>query len=471
MQTTKQLAGLFLMMALAMGELALAQRLPNFSDLIETYGAAVVNVRASRTTQTETPELDDAIPEPFRRFFEEPPGGRGRGEGRGQGRSPRRFDPRAQGSGFIINANGLILTNAHVVEGAEEIVVILADRRELPAKLLGADERTDVALLKVEAGDLPQVKVGDSDKLRVGDWVLAIGSPFGFERSATQGIVSALSRSLPDGTYVPFIQTDAAVNPGNSGGPLFSLDGTVVGINAQIYTRSGGYQGLSFAIPINVAMNVAKQLETSGRVQRGWLGVGIQDMDQQLAESFKLPRPQGALVTQVNPGSPAEKAGILDGDVILTFNKQPIERSSSLPPVVGATPIDSTVEVEVMRDGKRRTLKLTVGELAEAGRPIAQSSIAPENNADLGMTLGELTPELRKQLQIDRGVVVRELAIDGPAAEAGLQPNDVILSFNREPVENARQLQELAGKVDKGKRVLVQVRRGDNTFFVTFPLG
>ncbi|MGF1526109.1 MAG: DegQ family serine endoprotease [Candidatus Competibacterales bacterium] len=436
--------------------LAAAQQLPNFASLIEANSPSVVNVRSTRgASPTGNSGLPENIPEPFRRFFEDMPN-------RGMP------NPRSQGSGFIISQDGYVLTNAHVVAGADEVLVGLSDRREYRAEVVGTDERTDVALLKIDTASLPAVELGDSDAVQVGDWVLAIGSPFGFERSATQGIVSALSRSLPDGTYVPFIQTDAAVNPGNSGGPLFNLDGEVIGINAQIYSRTGGYQGLSFAIPINVAMNVADQLRTEGVVRRGWLGVSIQDMNQALAESFGLERPQGALIAQVLPDSPAEQAGFEVGDVILAFNRQDINRSSNLPPIVGSTPVDQEVPVEVLRNGQRQTLQVTVGELDEDGRAVARSGPSSSENREgkLGLAVDDLNNRQKSELGVDRGVVVREVNPTGPAARAGVQEGDVILSFNNRPVESAEDFADMVVGAPADKPAVVLLKRDDNNLFV-----
>lgn len=332
-----------------------ANTLPDFSALVDTEGHAVVKISVTSESAQEgfsgIPGLDlEQLPENYRRFFEQLPDNPGRNQRRGTG----------FGSGFIVDPSGYVITNAHVVAGAVDIKVGLHDRRELTATLVGTDKSSDIAVLKVDAENLPVVKIGDSDNMKVGEWVLAIGSPFGFEHTATQGIVSALSRSLPDDTYVPFIQTDVAVNPGNSGGPLFNTAGDVIGVNSQIYSRSGGYQGLSFAIPINVAMSIAEQLRESGFATRGWLGVRIQNVDQSLAESFGLTRPEGALISEVTKNSPANKAGILAGDIILEFNKKPVPFSSALPPLVGVIKPGDTVESMVLRDGVRKILNVTI---------------------------------------------------------------------------------------------------------------
>jgi len=437
---------------------SLAGELPAFNTLVEQYGSAVVNIRASGVSETSpASELPEGMPEPFRRFFKELPE---------PGERPKGMQPQAQGSGFIISPDGYILTNAHVVKDAKEVSVRLDDRREYPAKVVGSDDRTDVALLKVEATNLPAVKVGDSDKLKVGDWVLAIGSPFGLDRTATQGIVSALSRSLPDENYVPFIQTDAAVNPGNSGGPLFDTDGKVVGVNSQIYSRSGGYMGVSFAIPINVAMNTAEQLKTKGHVERGWLGVTIQDMDQKLAQSFGLDKPEGALVSSVNPGSPADRAGIKAGDVILHYNGKSIDRSGNLPPLVGATALGSSVPVEVLRDGKTRQLTVTIAELAETPTQLAQTH-GPAEKGTLGVMVSDLNAQQRQALGLsEQGVLVNGLAPDSPAASAGLQPNDVILAFDHQAVKSVAQMKDLVKKAPTGKPIALLVQRDQSTLFL-----
>jgi serine protease Do len=446
---------LALALAGAMVTQSWAVELPSFNELVKQYGPAVVNIRATGMISTRPiPKLPEDIPEPFRRFFRDLPG-----LGMPQGSKPQ-----AQGSGFVISQDGYILTNAHVVAGAKEVLVRLDDRREYPAKVIGSDEHTDIALLKIDASHLPTVKLGDSDKLKVGDWVLAIGSPFGFERTATQGIVSALSRNLPDDTYVPFIQTDAPVNPGNSGGPLFDTDGNVAGINSQIYSHSGGYMGLSFAIPINVALKVTDQLKTKGYVERGWLGVAIQDMDQPLAQSFGLEKPEGALVSSVTPDSPADKAGIKVGDVILRYDGKTIERSGNLPPLVGNTAVGTRIPVEVLRDGKTHTLALTVGELKEKPAALAQRGQA-EKGA-LGVMVADLDAQQRKALNLDHGVLISDLAPNSPAEAAGLQPEDIILSFNHQEVKSVAQLQELVKQAPTGKAVPVQVQREQNTLFL-----
>ena len=376
------------------------------------------------------------------------------------------------GSGFIISDDGTVLTNAHVVKDADEIVVRLSDQRELQAELVGLDERSDVAVLKIDASGLPTLKLGNSDTLEVGEWVLAIGSPFGLDFTATQGIVSALGRSLPSDSYVPFIQTDVAVNPGNSGGPLLNTQGQVVGINSQIYSRSGGYQGVSFAIPINTAMQVARQIESQGYVSRGWLGVSIQNVTQDLARSFGLDRPRGALVANVLEDSPAAKAGIEPGDIILEFNGQSVSSSSALPPIVGETPVGSRVPVLVLRDGKRKTLKAKIEELKDQdGRAVPARSSQDESMTGLGVQVRDLTDDERETLGIERGgVVIVGMERDGPAARAGIRKGDVIRRVGRSSIDSARQLRKLVDDLPKGKPVSVLVQRGDNPLFVAITI-
>ncbi|NND89374.1 MAG: DegQ family serine endoprotease [Granulosicoccus sp.] len=443
-----------------------ANTLPDFSALVESEGDAVVKVSvvadASQSSTSGIPGFDpEQIPEQFRRFFEQLP----------QNPSPVPRRGVGFGSGFIISDDGYIITNAHVVNDATEIRVGLIDRREFPATLVGSDPASDIALLKIDASGLPVVEIGDSDALKVGEWVLAIGSPFGFEHTATQGIVSALARSLPDDTYVPFIQTDVAVNPGNSGGPLFNTSGEVVGVNSQIYSRSGGYQGLSFSIPINVAMSIADQLREKGYATRGWLGVAIQNVDQALAESFGLEKPEGALVAQVTADSPADKAGVASGDIILEFNGQPVGYSSALPPLVGAVMPGKTVSVQVLRDGKPKTLDVTIEALDE-GRKISSMSIPtdPVSESRLGVKVAEVPDELAERMGISGGVVVAKIAPDGPAAKAGIREGDVILSFNREEIDDVRELEELVDDAPADKSIPVLVQRERSPMFLAMTL-
>ncbi|MFO1352688.1 MAG: DegQ family serine endoprotease [Gammaproteobacteria bacterium] len=438
------------------------QILPNFSQLVSNVGPAVVSIistgKLSATRSQQNPFED--MPEQFKkffdkRFFEQQPN---------PGPEMR---PQGQGSGFIISPDGYVLTNTHVVADADEVLVRLTDRREFKAKVIGSDERADVALLKIDGSGLPTVSLGDSGSLKVGDWVLAIGSPFGFDYSATQGIVSAVGRSLPDGTYVPFIQTDAAVNPGNSGGPLFDLSGKVVGINSQIFSRSGGYMGLSFAIPINVAKNVADQLKAQGYVSRGWLGVMIQDLNQDLAKSFGMDKPHGALVSQVTPDSPAAKAGFKSGDVIVSFDGKPIDRSNDLPVLVGSTAVGASAKVEVVRDGKPETLNVTIGKLEEA--PVQQAK-AETGDGKLGVAVSELSEQQRAEMKVGHGVLVNQVAADSAAAKAGIQAGDVILSFNRHEVKTPGQLAELVKQAPKDKPSVALVMRDKGTLFLPVQL-
>ena len=369
-------------------------QLPDFTEMVKANGVAVVNIS---TTQKAPPEavaqkeqpMPEGMPpemeELFKHFFNNPDGG-----GNGGG------DTQSLGSGFIISKDGYVLTNHHVVKDADEIIVKFSDRRELVAKLIGSDARTDVAVLKVEATDLPAVTIGDPNKLQVGEWVLAIGSPFGFEQSVTAGIVSAKGRSLPGGNYVPFIQTDVAINPGNSGGPLFNMDGQVVGINSQIYSRTGGFMGLSFSIPMDVVMNVVDQIKTSGKAAHGWLGVQIQDVTRELAESFGMKKPQGALVSKIIPGSPAEKAELQIGDIIIEFNGQLIEKSGDLPPMVGMTPINNKATLKILRQGDEKTINFSIGLLPEQVDKVADTKTEkakPTNR--LGVSVTDLTAEER----------------------------------------------------------------------------
>lgn len=393
---------------------------------------------------------------PFRDFFE-------RFFGEEPRMTPRR-PSQSLGSGFIISSDGYILTNAHVVANGGRIVVRLNDHREKNARIIGKDELSDVALLKIDARDLPTVNIGDSDELEVGEWVLAIGSPFGLEHTATQGIVSALGRSLPGDTYVPFIQTDVALNPGNSGGPLFNTDGEVVGVNAQIFSETGGYMGVSFAVPINVAMDVVEQLKTKGEVTRGWLGVLIQPVTKDLAESFGLARPRGALVAKVTPDSPASRGGLRPGDIILEFDGQEVDQSSELPPIVGNTPVGEEVPIEILRSGNRQRLEVTIAQLEVAGQP-ARIQQRPKKTR-LNMAVTDLSEAQRKALDLDKGGVLVEEVGPGPAAEAGLNPGDVIVELNQQPVRNAAHFNRLINELPSGKPVPVLVRREEGALFL-----
>ena len=434
--------------------------LPDFTELVEKHGSAVVNISTIQKAESRSGGPQQRLPDIFRHFFED------FGE---QFEAPRP-DARSQGSGFIISADGYILTNYHVVGSADRILVRMQDRRELEAELVGVDERSDLALLKIEENDLPVVKIGSSKNLRVGEWVLAIGAPFGFESTVTAGIVSAKGRSLPSESYVPFIQTDVAINPGNSGGPLFNLEGEVVGINSQIISRSGGFMGLSFAIPIDIAMDVVAQLRESGRVARGWLGVLIQDVDRDLAESFGLDRPAGALVAQVLDDSPAEAAGLKAGDVVLTFNGVDIQTSSQLPHVVGLIPPGTRVRAEIMRDGKRETLRVEVGDLPEDIESPRRGRAGPQETEKdaLGITVTSLSDAERRELGGD-GVKVTAVE-QGAAARAGIRQGDIIQTINRQPVTNPEQLRELVAELPRGRQVPVLISRGGSARFMTIRL-
>jgi serine protease Do len=430
--------------------------LNGFSDLVKAYGPAVVNVQVEGTVKTgaQIQGIPDDIPEEFRDFFRN-----------FRGPMPRATPMRGEGSGFIVSPDGYILTNAHVVDNAEHVTVRLTDRREFTAKVVGKDKATDVAVLKIDSTGLPTVKIGDSRRAQVGEWVVAIGSPFGFENSVTAGIVSAKSRSLPDGTYVPFIQTDVAVNPGNSGGPLFNLAGEVVGINSQIYSRNGGFQGISFAIPIEIAMNVENQIIKNGRVERGRLGVTVQEVNASLASSFGLDRPRGALVSSVDPDSPAQKAGLQVGDIILSYNGKPIEHNNELALMVADTHPGTKAEIEVWRKGK--TEKLAVA-------PAEQKAKVASNDDDsravakgrLGVVVRALTPD--ESAEVGRkGLVVQQ--VTGAAQRAGIQPGDLVLQLNGTPVATPEQLREAVAK--SGKRAALLIQRDDRQLFVPVEMG
>ena len=455
-----------------LGQISLARaELPEFTELVEQASPAVVNISTRQklpqrevAAQGQMPDLE-GLPPMFREFFERSIPQMPRGPG------GRQREAQSLGSGFIISADGYVLTNNHVVADADEIVVRLSDRSELEAKLIGADPRTDVALLKVEGQNLPTVKLGKSDELKVGEWVLAIGSPFGFDHSVTAGIVSAKGRSLPNESYVPFIQTDVAINPGNSGGPLFNLEGEVVGINSQIFTRSGGFMGLSFAIPISVAMDVANQLKSDGKVSRGWLGVVIQEVNKDLAESFGLDKPAGALVAQVLENGPAAKGGLQVGDVILSLNDQPIIMSADLPHLVGVLKPGSKANLQVVREGSRKTIRLEVGALPEDEGEVAVSSAAGSERSSnrLGVSVVELSAEQKKALDLRGGVVIKEVQ-NGPAALIGLRPGDVITHLNNQAIDSTATFDQVAGKLPANRSVSMRVLRQGRASFITFKL-
>lgn len=437
-----------------------AAPLPDFTELVKDNEAAVVNIstvgEAPRRMNPGGPRSDQ-LEEFFRRFG--PPQ---------QRENQPRLRPRSLGSGFVIESDGYILTNNHVVDGAEKIMVRLSNREEYEAELVGTDPRSDLALLKVSADKkLPALTMGDSDKLEVGEWVLAIGSPFGFDYSVTAGIVSAKGRSLSNpqtGNYVPFIQTDVAINPGNSGGPLFNLDGEVVGINSQIYSNSGGFMGVSFAIPIEMAMDVVSQLKDKGRVSRGWLGVEILEVSRDLALSYGLQRPHGALVARVMEGSPAADAGLQEEDIIIEFNGQDIERSGELPQYVGRAPVGEPSRLTVMRSGKKKKLSVTIGELPEQASLTTTPRQSAQDNK-IGLTFRDLSEQAKEQLGIDGGVEV--ITARGLAGEAGLMPRDIILRMRTKPVVDSEALDDIIADVKPGSIVPVLVLRQQRRIFLT----
>ena len=448
--------------------LAQANELPDFTGLVEKHGTAVVNISAVQNLTTLNNQVVPEIPgipenSPFYDFFKRhmqpfP--------------APRKSEPKSLGSGFIISSDGYILTNAHVVETADEITVKLNDKREFVAEIIGTDRKTDIALIKINATDLPKVTQGNPENLKVGEWVVAIGSPFGFEHSVTAGIVSAKGRSLAQENYVPFIQTDVAINPGNSGGPLFNMRGEVVGINSQIYSRTGGFMGLSFAIPINVATEIADQLKVSGKVSRGRIGVMIQEVTKELAESFGLSDGNGALVVSVEKGGPADRAGIKARDIILQFDEKIITTSADLPRTVGNTKPGAKISIQIWRDGSLKTVKVEVGETpsdeAAENRKLKQGKKTDTSNR-LGLALSEIPAEQKKQLEISNGLLVEDMQ-SGIASRSGVRIGDIILGFNSKDVNSVEQFNELLKQVKSGKNIALLVKRGDITTFITMKL-
>jgi serine protease Do len=433
-----------------------AREVLDVADLVEKHGPAVVNISTTKLVKRNGDGFpfvlpdDEEMQEFFRRFF---PGGP---------RGPAQEIPaRGAGSGFIVSNDGYILTNAHVVRNADEVEVKLIDKRKFSAKVIGTDSRTDVAVLKIPAGNLPTVKLGDPSRLRVGEAVAAIGSPFGFENSVTAGIVSAKGRTLPSESYVPYIQTDVPINPGNSGGPLFNMRGEVVGVNSQIYSRSGGYQGVSFAIPIDLAMEVAEQLKGGGKVSRGWLGVVIQEVTADLADSFGLDRPRGALVAQVQEDSPAARAGVQASDVILAFDGRAVENSGDLPRMVGMGKPNTKIPLEVWRRGKVQALSVTLGELPAEEQLATKSSRSYSRG---GLALSELSADQRSELKLDHGLLVE--SVTGDAARAGIRIGDIILAVNNGKVSSVESFHKAIAAVPKGKSAAILVRRGDGSLYI-----
>mgnify|MGYP006285187473 CR=1 FL=1 len=446
--------------------------LPDFTEMVKINGPSVVNIS---TTQKPRPnnelslkgqdipeDLPPEMEEFLRRFGKIPEEGDEYG-GNEEGQS--------LGSGFIISSDGYILTNHHVVKNADEIIVKLSDRRELTAKLIGSDERTDVAVLKVDASGLPAVSIGDPNALKVGEWVVAIGSPFGFDQSATAGIVSAKGRSLPGGSYVPFIQTDVAINPGNSGGPLFNMEGKVVGINSQIYSRTGGFMGLSFSIPVDVVMNVVNQIKTNGKASHGWLGVQIQDVTRKLAESFGMQKPQGALVSRIVPDSPASKADIQIGDIIVEYNGKPVETSGDLPPMVGVTPINETATLKIIRQGETKTVTFKVGLLPDQDKKTGKTN-KPEVKASnkLGIQVSDLSAEEREALQIAKGGVMVRSVEKGIAREAGIQRGDVILRIQNNTINNVDDFDKVVKNLPVDKSIALLIQHNGATAFLALKI-
>jgi serine protease Do len=443
--------------------LTLQAALPEFTQIVDNAKDSVVNIstktraRPSSSQQYNMPKLPEGSPfgDLFDKFFDRDELDR------------RGHESQSLGSGFIISEDGYILTNHHVIAGADEVIVRMSNRKEFVATIVGSDEASDIAVLKVDGEDLPVLRFGDSDKLKVGEWVLAIGSPFGFDHSVTAGIVSAKGRSLPSDNYVPFIQTDVAINPGNSGGPLFNLDGEVIGINSQIYSRTGGFMGLSFAIPIEMAVDVADQIKETGSVSRGWLGVLIQEVTRELAESFGMENPHGALVAKVLDNSPAAAAGLEVGDVIVEFNGKPVMRSSGLPPLVGRAKVGKEAQVVVIRNKERRQIGVNIAQLPTE---ITQAAYTPEDNvieeSALGMKVEALSADASKRLRIEAGVQVVQVDATGPASEAGIQKGDVITMIDNKPVESVSEFEAVANGLKSGKSVAMLVQRRAGPVFL-----
>ncbi len=436
--------------------------LPDFSRITDQRGPGVVNISVTGTTKTsgngspfQGMDPDDPVFQFFKRFGGIP-----------QQQGPSETPMRGQGSGFIVSSDGVILTNAHVVKDAKDVTVKLTDRREFKAKVIGTDPKTDVAVIKIDAKDLPYLPLGNTRDLKVGEWVLAIGSPFGFENTVTAGVVSAKGRSLPDDSYVPFIQTDVAVNPGNSGGPLFNARGEVVGINAQIYSRTGGYQGVSFAIPIEVATKVRDQILKTGKASHARLGVVIQEVNQAFADSFKLDKPEGALVSSVEKGGPADKAGLKAGDVIRKVDGQPIVASGDLPALIGQASPGSQITMEVWREGRQQTLNARLGDASDKAAQVAKADGGAEQGK-LGLALRPLQPDEKREAGVDGGLLIQDTG--GPAATAGLQAGDVLVAVNGTPVKSVEQVRELIGKSSKSVALLIQ--RDGQKIFVPVRLG
>ncbi len=446
--------------------------LPDFTGLVETQSAAVVNISTTQKVKRRNiPQRPHGVPPgaPFddflKRFF---------GDEESGGARPDFYDAKSLGSGFIISKDGYLLTNNHVIKEADEIIVRLSDRREFVAEVIGMDPRSDVALLKIDADELPVVKVGSSNELKVGEWVLAIGSPFGFDHTVTAGIVSAKGRSLPNENYIPFIQTDVAINPGNSGGPLFNLDGEVVGINSQIYSRTGGFMGLSFAIPMDVAMDVFEQLKNSGHVTRGWFGILIQDVTRELAESFEMEKPIGALVARVLPDSPAEEAGIKVGDVIIAFNDKEVVSSAALPPMVGSTRVGEEIETKLIREGKSMSIDVKIGELPlDDGLKLsaAEASAQQVEIEPLLLVVSELDDGQKEILEDGRsGVYVDSVGRDGAAARAGVRKGDIIVMLNNQNIDDIKRFKTIVAELQAGRSVPVLVQRRSGPVFLALKI-
>jgi len=436
--------------------------LPDFSKITEQYGPAVVNISVVGESEPDQASMSDQdnpfAGTPFEPFFQQMP--------RGRGGRPHGVPTRGEGSGFIVSPDGVILTNAHVVKGAKEVTVKLTDRRELKAKVLGQDPKTDIAVLKIQAKNLPVVAIGQDSNLKVGEWVLAIGSPFGFENTVTAGVVSAKGRSLPDDSSVPFIQTDVAVNPGNSGGPLFNARGEVVGINSQIYSRTGGYQGVSFSIPIDLAIKVKDEIVAHGKVEHARLGVTVQEVNQTLADSFKLPTPEGALVANVEKGGPADKAGLQTGDVIRSVDGKKIVSSGDLPAAISLSRPGDRIAMEVWRKGDRKEISASLGSADAKGSQVASAG-GSDQQGKLGLALRQLQPQERREAGIEDGLLIEDAR--GAAALAGVHRGDLLLAINGTPVRSIAQVREVVAKSDKSVALLVQ--RGDEKIFVPVRLG